>query len=84
MLYMGAGTGGEAARRLLQAGLAAATPVVVMTAISRPEERVETLTLAGLAGRGEIDHEQPVLIGIGRVFAKVQDAAARYRARAFR
>ena len=76
MLYMGARTGAEAAARLMEEGLPADTPVVVMTAVSRPEERVETLTLAGLAGRGAIDHAQPVLIGIGPVFAAVTAAQA--------
>ncbi len=76
MLYMGARTGAEAAARLMEEGLTADTPVVVMTAVSRPEERVETLTLAGLAGRGAIDHAQPVLIGIGPVFAAVTAAQA--------
>ena len=76
MFYMGARTGAEAARRLLDEGLAADMPVVVMTAVSRPEEKVETLTLSGLAGRGDIDNEHPVLIGIGQVFASVKAAAA--------
>jgi uroporphyrin-III C-methyltransferase/precorrin-2 dehydrogenase/sirohydrochlorin ferrochelatase len=71
MLYMAARTGPEAAVRLLDAGLPAATPVVIMTAVSRAEEQVERLTLAALAHRGEIDREQPVLIGIGTVFAAV-------------
>ena len=77
MLYMGARTGSEAAAKLLAEGLAAETPVVVMTAVSRPDEKIETLTLEVLAGRGEIAHEHPVLIGIGQVFAKVAGAAAR-------
>jgi len=55
----------------LAEGLAADTPVVIMTAVSRPEEEVETLTLRDLAARGTIAHEQPVLIGVGRVFAAV-------------
>ena len=77
MLYMGAHTGAAAAARLLAEGLATDTPVVVVTAVSRPEEKVETLTLEALAARGEIAHEHPVLIGVGRVFGKVAAAAAR-------
>lgn len=69
MFYMGARTGAEAAARLMEEGLAADTPVVVMTAVSRPEEKVEALTLSELEARGEIAHEHPVLIGVGRVFA---------------
>jgi len=77
MFYMGARTGPAAAERLLAEGLAADTPVVIMTAVSRPEEEVETLTLRDLAARGTIAHEHPVLIGVGRVFAAV--AARRQR-----
>ncbi|MGF1629315.1 MAG: siroheme synthase CysG [Kiloniellaceae bacterium] len=89
MLYMGARTGSEAAARLLDGGLGGDTPVAIMTAISRPGEQVERLTLAELARRGEIDHEHPVLIGVGKVFAAVksdqeraplqQPAAVRHR-----
>jgi len=71
MFYMGARTGAAAATRLLSEGLAADTPVVIMTAVSRPEEAVETLTLRDLATRGTIAHEHPVLIGMGQVFAAV-------------
>ena len=71
MFYMGARTGAAAAARLLAEGLAADTPVVIITAVSRPEEEVETLTLRDLAARGTIPHEHPVLIGVGRVFAAV-------------
>jgi uroporphyrin-III C-methyltransferase/precorrin-2 dehydrogenase/sirohydrochlorin ferrochelatase len=71
MFYMGARTGAAAAARLLAEGLAADTPIVIMTAVSRPEEEVETLTLHDLAARGMIAHEHPVLIGVGRVFAAV-------------
>ena len=72
MLYMAARTGPEAAARLLAEGLPAATPVVIVTAVSRPEERVQRLTLEALAQHGEIDHEHPVLIGVGAVFAEVR------------
>ncbi|WP_193368730.1 siroheme synthase CysG [Pelagibius marinus] len=72
MFYMGARTGAEAAARLMAEGLAAETPVVILTAVSRPEEEVETLTLSELAARGEIAHEHPVLIGVGSVFAAVK------------
>jgi uroporphyrin-III C-methyltransferase / precorrin-2 dehydrogenase / sirohydrochlorin ferrochelatase len=75
MLYMGARTATAAATRLIGAGLAADTPVVVMTAVSRAEEKIEALTLEALAARSEIAHEHPVLIGIGQVFAKVAGTA---------
>ena len=74
MLYMGARTGAEAARCLLAAGLTADTPAVIMTAVSRPEEDIEVLTLSALAARGRLDHEQPVLIGIGKVFGALNAA----------
>jgi uroporphyrin-III C-methyltransferase/precorrin-2 dehydrogenase/sirohydrochlorin ferrochelatase len=75
MLYMGARTGPQAAAKLLAEGLAPETPVVVMTAVSRPEEKVEKMSLRALATCGGIAHDQPVLIGIGQVFAAVRAAA---------
>jgi uroporphyrin-III C-methyltransferase/precorrin-2 dehydrogenase/sirohydrochlorin ferrochelatase len=75
MLYMGARTGPAAAAKLLAEGLAPETPVVVMTAVSRPEEKVERLSLCALAACGGIAHDQPVLIGIGQVFAAVRAVA---------
>jgi uroporphyrin-III C-methyltransferase/precorrin-2 dehydrogenase/sirohydrochlorin ferrochelatase len=75
MLYMGARTGPQAAAKLLAEGLAPETPVVVMTAVSRPQEKVEKMSLRALATCGGIAHDQPVLIGIGQVFAAARAAA---------
>ncbi len=70
MVYMGGRTGAELAARLIGEGLPADTPVVALAAVSRPEEtrwlgRLDRLGggLQALAG------DQPVLVGIGRVFA---------------
>ncbi len=68
MIYMGARTAPALARKLLTHGMAANTPAVIMTALSRPEERIETTTLAALQ-QHPIASEHPVLLGIGATFA---------------
>jgi uroporphyrin-III C-methyltransferase/precorrin-2 dehydrogenase/sirohydrochlorin ferrochelatase len=75
MVYMAGRTGGDFAARLIQQGLPASTPVVVVSAVSRPEERrwSGSLTQLGTALL-EIGTDQPVLVGIGRVFAAVRQA----------
>lgn len=77
MVYMGGRTGGEFAARLMGEGLSPATPVAVVSAVSR---RDETRWTGPLAQLGEallrIGVEQPVLVGIGRVFAAARQQAA--------
>lgn len=76
MVYMGGRTGGDFAAKLIGQGLSAATPVVVVSAVSRPDERRWSGRLDALgAALAEIGTEQPVLVGIGKVFAAVQRQA---------
>ena len=77
MVYMAGRTGGDFAARLIGQGLPASTPVVVVTAVSRPEERRWSGSLAQLgAALLETGTDQPVLVGIGRVFAALPQAVA--------
>jgi len=70
VFYMAGRTGASVAQRLIDCGLDAGTPVVAMASVSRPDETRWTGTLVQLAaGAARFDIEQPVLLGIGRVFA---------------
>lgn len=70
IIYMGGKTDGEFARRLINYGRAASTPVVAMRAVSRADETRWAGTLGDLAGRPlPSQSDQPVLIGIGQAFA---------------
>ncbi len=78
VLYMGGRTGPEIARRLIANDLSAETPVMVVAGVTRPDEWRWSGTLAELA-RGAVAGPAglPVLMGIGRVFARAQaDASA--------
>jgi len=71
MFYMGGRTAGEISARLIAEGLPAETPVLIAANISRQDERRWHGTLAGLGeGMAEIGHDNPVLFGVGRVFAR--------------
>ena len=71
MFYMGGRTAGEISARLMAEGLASETPVLIAANISRPDEKRWLGTLASLGrGMAEIGHDNPVLFGVGRVFAK--------------
>ncbi len=70
MFYMGGRTAGRIASRLMAEGLSASTPVVVLAAVTRRDERIWQLRLDELAsGTEAIPRDLPVLIGIGSVFA---------------
>ncbi len=76
VIYMGGRTGPAMAARLIAAGLHAATPVVVTAGVSRAGEwrwRGELHQLAH--GDAAAEHDQPVLIGIGQVFAAARSCA---------
>lgn len=78
VIYMGGRTGRAIAARLLDAGMSPAMPCVVSRSVSRPDESTQGGTLLDLAtGRLNAASDEPVLIGLGRVFA---EAAARYAA----
>lgn len=69
VLYMGGRTASAIAQRLRAEGLSAATPCVVATSVSRPNEKRRFGTLGDLAGGTlETVSDEPVLIGIGAVF----------------
>lgn len=75
MVYMGGRTGGAYAARLMQQGLPPSTPVAVVSAVSRRDETRWCGELSQLADAlRKIGVEQPVLVGIGQVFAAVRGA----------
>ena len=70
IFYMGGKTAGEIAATLIGRGLPADTPVVVAKAVSRPGPKHWRGTLADLpAAMPDIGYDEPVLIGVGQVFA---------------
>ena len=70
IFYMSGRTAGQIADRLLAEGLAAETPAAVMTSVSRPHQRSWRSTLATLGAlMAEIGYDEPVVIGVGHVFA---------------
>lgn len=72
VFYMGGRTAPEIRLKLLDAGMAANTPVVVMSAITRTNERRWLGVLDRLdVAMGGIGVDEPVLIGIGAVFSSI-------------
>ncbi len=72
VVYMGGRTAGLLAPRLIAAGLAPDTPACAVAAISQPGEDRWSGALSDLVcGAAELGTEQPLLIGIGKVFAEV-------------
>jgi len=75
MVYMGGRTGGAFAARLIGEGLSPATPVAVVSAVSRSNETRWTGSLSELGDALlRIGVDQPVLVGIGQVFAAARVA----------
>lgn len=75
IFYMGGRTAGEIQTRLMDEGMAEDQPVVICSSISRPEQKNWSGPLSALdGGMAEIGYDNPVLIGIGAVFANVQQA----------
>ncbi len=68
VLYMGGRTAPDAAHRLIAEGRDPSTPVIVGWAVSRANERFEGMTLQALS-KTTIPTSEPVLVGIGQVFA---------------
>jgi uroporphyrin-III C-methyltransferase/precorrin-2 dehydrogenase/sirohydrochlorin ferrochelatase len=76
VFYMAGRTGRAVARRLIDGGLPQSTPVVAMASVSRPDETRWSGTLAGLAAEGCREAgDKPLLLGIGRVFARAVSRA---------
>lgn len=71
VFYMGGRNAAQIARRLMDLGVPATTPVAVGAGLGRREQQVR---LADLSTLGEtvdlMDSSQPVVIGIGRAFAQ--------------
>ena len=68
MVYMGARTAPALARKLINNGMDETLPVAIMRAISKPTQHIEECTLSDLLG-AQISSTDPVLIGVGKVFA---------------
>ena len=61
----------EIAARLMAVGMNSTMPVVIVSAVSRPNERRWSGSLSDMpAAMAEIGIDEPVLIGIGDVFRK--------------
>jgi uroporphyrin-III C-methyltransferase/precorrin-2 dehydrogenase/sirohydrochlorin ferrochelatase len=70
IVYMGGRTAGLLAARLMAAGLAPDTPACAAAALSQPDETRWSGFLGDLGPAvAEVGLEQPLLIGIGHVFA---------------
>ncbi|WP_246739565.1 siroheme synthase CysG [Martelella sp. HB161492] len=71
MFYMGGRTADQIGTRLMAEGLSPHTPVLIASNISRRDERRWHGTLARLPeGMAEIGYDNPVLFGVGGVFAR--------------
>ncbi|SIR37366.1 uroporphyrinogen-III C-methyltransferase [Rhizobium sp. RU20A] len=78
IFYMGGRTASAITAELCARGMPADTPVAVLSAVSRARERRWTGRLDALpAAIGEIGVDEPVLIGIGAVFAAAARAGHR-------
>lgn len=74
IFYMGRGTADQIADMLMVKGLEPAMPVVACAALSRPSQQLWRGSLRELgAGVATLDENEPLLIGIGSVFARQQD-----------
>ncbi len=70
VFYMGGRTTPQIAKRLIAEGLQSTTPVVIATAISRPNGHLQFVTLSEAAqGATVVNSGEPVLVGIGAAFA---------------
>lgn len=72
IFYMGGRMSGDLARRLIREGASPATPVVIVSSLTRKNEARVVCNLRDLAkGIIAFDLDQPILIGVGQVFAEV-------------
>jgi uroporphyrin-III C-methyltransferase / precorrin-2 dehydrogenase / sirohydrochlorin ferrochelatase len=75
IFYMGGRMAGQIEQRLSENGMTSDTPVVVMSSVSRPQERRWAGPLGGLANAiRTIGVDEPVLIGVGAVFGREAEA----------
>ncbi|MFV0295324.1 MAG: siroheme synthase CysG [Hyphomicrobiaceae bacterium] len=74
VVYMGARTAPAIAGRLIGHGLSPDTPVAIVAAVTRPNEQRWHGSLGTIAnGVAGLDISQPVILGIGDVFAQAQE-----------
>jgi len=77
IFYMGGRTAGAISATLIDHGLSPEMPVVIAKAVSRPGQRHWTGMLRDLpAAMGGIGHDEPVLIGVGSIFAGARGYSA--------
>ena len=70
VFYMGGRTAGAIQNRLVEAGLDAKTPVVIVSSVANTDERRWSGNLEELAtAMTDMGFDRPVLIGVGDVFA---------------
>lgn len=75
VFYMGGRMAGQIEQRLSENGMSSETPVVVVSSISRMQERRWAGHLGGLAdAMRTIGVDEPVLIGVGAVFGREAEA----------
>lgn len=73
IFYMGGRTAGQIRTRLLAAGMDSRTPVVVMSAVTRSNEKRWIGTVGDLADAvARIGVENPILIGVGQAFSEAR------------
>jgi uroporphyrin-III C-methyltransferase/precorrin-2 dehydrogenase/sirohydrochlorin ferrochelatase len=78
LVYMGGGTAARIATRLLQQGLSPDTAVIAASAVGRSDGQRWWGTLRDLASWQAFGDGHPVLIGIGRVFARSATCTAQH------
>lgn len=72
IFYMGGRTAVDLAHRLIKEGASSVMPVAIVSCLSRKNETRALCTLRDLAaGDVQLDLDQPILIGVGQVFAEV-------------
>lgn len=77
VFYMGGRMAGQIENRLKENGMEPHTPVVVVSSVSRPQERRWAGPLASLSEAvARIGVDEPVLIGVGSVFGRAAQAEA--------
>lgn len=77
LFYMGGQMAGQIAERLISLGLARETPVIVASALTRPEQTLTHGHLAELSAMVKAHNpNQPILIGVGTVFAPAAKLSA--------
>jgi uroporphyrin-III C-methyltransferase / precorrin-2 dehydrogenase / sirohydrochlorin ferrochelatase len=78
IFYMAGGTAGAIAERLIAAGCSSSLPAVMVSDVSRGDERWAG-AIANLGWASERrDPSKPVIIGVGRVFERANQSSVRH------